>query len=425
MEDMLSFLQAAFYVVAAMGSAYFLIRRRTFDFFTIGFASSLVYFLPGFFGFVRSSSDFTVAEQLQPGTYVVFISVMAGILAGAYLFDQLVNANRQIVDRHVSLTLTTETALVIASLALVATVLASGADLFSARKSEVIESVGRWHVLFRFASIYVVAFAVIRRQMLFAAAGTALLLFDLFVGFRLGLVIGMLAAATLVLNSKGVHSLLRSEKRNLILGVVFIVAVFLYKRIYIVIKLGLWDTVVARLTSPDISFLALMGSEPFGTQTVLNEVIRTGFTVDPSHLGSVAALLVPFSNLLGAEIQSFNDLFQQELFGGVARGGLANNIWAQMYAIGGWMGIGIIVPIYVALLALGSWLLTNSRGASLALVAVAFSFIAFYLHRNDVLFMLVLLRRCLMVWFILIIPALLLVDARRADWSGNAGQSRP
>ena len=76
---MLSFLQVTFYVVAAMGSAYFLIRRRTFDFFTIGFASSLVYFLPGFFGFVRSSSDFKVAEQLQPGTYVVFMSVMRDV----------------------------------------------------------------------------------------------------------------------------------------------------------------------------------------------------------------------------------------------------------------------------------------------------------------------------------------------------------
>jgi hypothetical protein len=282
------------------------------------------------------------------------------------------------------------------------------------------ESVGRWHVLFRFAAIYLLVFAVARRQTVIACLAIALLLFDLYVGFRLGVVIGAIGAATLVLNRRGARSLLQSEKRTLLAGLVLVAFVFLYKRVYIVVKLGLWDTVVARLTSPDLSFLALMGSEPFGTQTILNEVIRTGFTVDATHLGGIAALLVPFSNLLGAEIQSFNDLFQQELFGGVARGGLANNIWAQFFAIGGWLGICFIIPVYVLLLALGSWLLTNQRGAVVALIVVAFSFIAFYFHRNDVLFMLVLLRRCLMIWLVLVIPALLVVDARRSQWAGSA-----
>ncbi len=419
------FLQAAFYIIAVIGSAYFLVRRREFDFFSIGFASGLVYFLPGFFGYVRSGSDFTVAEPLQPGTYVVFISVLACILVGALIFDQLATARPRASGRHISLAFTTETALAIAGLALIATVLTSGADLFSAQKSVVQESFTRWHVLFRFASLFAVVFAVLRKQVFLAVAGGLFLLFDLYVGFRLGVVIGMLATATLMLNRKGKQSLLRSEKRSLLLGVFLVVAVFLYKRVYIVVKLGLWDTVVARLTSPDLSFLALMGSEPFGTQTVLNEVIRTGFTVDSAHLGGVAALLVPFSNLLGAEFQSFNDLFQQELFGGVARGGLANNIWAQMYAIAGWLGIGIIVPLYVGMLATGSWLLIHSRGATLALVAIGFALIAFYLHRNDVFYMLVLLRRCLVFWFLFIVPALWLVDVAQVTRFRKTGLARP
>lgn len=414
-------LQAAFYVIAVLGSAYFLLRRRRFDFFSVGFASGLVYFLPGFFGFVRSGSDFTVAEPLQPGTYIVFISVLACIAIGAALFDQFATARTGAPGRFVPLTLTTETALAIAVLALVATILASGPDLFSAQKSVVQESYTRWHVLFRFAAVFTVVFGVLGKRVFLALAGVSMLLFDVYVGFRLGLVIGVLAAATLALNLKGEQSLLRSEKRTLLAGMLLVVAVFLYKRVYIVVKLGLWDTVVARLTNPDLSFLALMGTEPFGTQTVLNEVIRTGFEVDAAHLGSVAALLVPFSNQLGAEIVTFNDLFQEELFGGVARGGLANNIWAQMYAVAGWLGIAVIVPLYVFLLAAGSWLLNQSRGALLALIAVGFTFIAFYLHRNDVFYILVLLRRCLVTWFLFVLPALCLVDVARVTRPGEPG----
>ena len=408
-------LQFVFIAAAATGSAYFLSRRRRFDFFALGFASSLVYFLPGFFGFVRSSSNFLVPEPLQTGTYLVFLAVLVATVTGAIVFDQVFQERPAPARTSVSLRLTAEIAVMVAFLGLLATLATSGAELFSPRKSDVIDSVGRWHILFRFAAIYAVIFAVLRKDVLPGIVGGAFLLFDLFIGFRLGVVIGLLSAATLLLNRRGAQVLLQSQKRMLAAGIVAVAAIFLYKRVYIAVKLGLWDTVIARLTSPDLSFVALMSSEPFGTQTILNEVIRTGFTVDAGHLKTTAALLVPFSNMLGAEIQSFNDIFQQELFGGVARGGLANNIWAQMFAIGGWFGIAIIVPVYVGLLAIGSWLLSSSRGATLALIAVVFTFIAFYIHRNDVLYTLVLLRRSLFLWVVFVLPAMVLIDMRRRE----------
>ena len=94
-------------------------------------------------------------------------------------------------------------------------------------------------------------------------------------------------------------------------------------------------------------------------------------------------------------------------------GGLANNIWAQIYSIGGGAALIAAIPIYSLLLGLGSWLLHRSRGSSVVLVAVVFSFVAFYIHRNDIGYFLQLLRRALMVWAILIVPAMLIVDARR------------
>jgi hypothetical protein len=93
---------------------------------------------------------------------------------------------------------------------------------------------------------------------------------------------------------------------------------------------------------------------------------------------------------------------------------MAANFWAQMHAIAGWLGLGVGIPIYVILLGIGSWFLKATKGAVIALVAVVFTLLAFYIHRNDLLFMLILLRRSLMVWVVLVIPGMLLIDARRA-----------
>jgi len=417
---MATFLQAVFIVVAIAGSAYFIVRRRTFDFFTIGFASSLIYFLPGFFGFVRSSRNFTLPEPLLPETYLVFLAVLLSILVGGIFFDHFLGHARVDVKRHIPLTFTTEMALAVAVFSLFATLLTSGSDLFSAHKEDVLAATGRWHVLFQFGAIYLFAFAVLQRRVALATLGVLLLLFDLYVGFRIGLVIGVLAVVTIHLNRQGARSLIRSERKALVAGILLVVAVLVYKRVYTVVKLGLWDTVVARLTDPEILVLALMTSEPFGTQSVLNEVIRTGFFTGPEHLASVASLLVPFSNLLGAEATLFNSLFQERLFGGVVFGGLAANIWAQMYAVAGWLGLGIGIPVYVGMLTLGSWMLNGSRKSLAALVAVAFTFFAFYIHRNDVYYILVLLRRCLMFWIVFVLPGMFLVDVARWRSRQNA-----
>jgi len=420
----MSFLQTAFYVTAIVGSAYFLMRRRAFDFFTVGFASGLVYFLPGFFGFVRSSRDFSVSEPLQSETYLVFITVLLFILAGAFVFDQIRLRRPTAGAKPVPWTITTEVAIAVAAVGLIATLVTSGDALFSPLKAEVMESTGRWHVLFRFSTIYILVFATLRKQMSLAIVGILFLIFDLYVGFRFGFVIAVLAAATLFMHAKGAQSLFKVERRSLILGVLLVGIVFVYKQVYTLIKLGLWDLIADRVTDPNILALALMTSEPFGTQSILNEVIRTDFTTGPSHLASVASLLVPFSNMLGAEIQSYNDLFQERLFGGVVKGGMANNIWAQMYSVGGWFGIITGVTIYTALLGLGSWLLKVKRGSVLALIAFLFTLIAFYVHRNDVAFTLTLMRRAFMIWVMIVLPGMLFVDIRRSRRLSAAAKVR-
>ena len=405
--------QAVFCLIAAAGSAYFALRRRRVDFYTIGFAAALLYFLPGFFGFVRSSTDFYVMTPLLVETYLVFIGVLAAIIVGAIVFDMTVEVRPAETGLRIPMYLTTESALVIAAMAFAITFMTSGDLLFNASKSDVMDSIGRWHILFRFAAILAVAFAAARRQVALGAIAVAFLCVDLFIGFRSGFAIAVLSAAVIVLSRQGPQALLVAQRKIILLGLFVIVFLLVYKQIYAPIKLGVWSLVADRLFSREIVTLALINSEPFTTQTVLNEVLRTEFITGPEHLSSLSSLLVPFAPAIGPSTVSYNDLYQQELFGGVVSGGLANNIWAQIYSIGGGAALIAAIPIYSLLLGLGSWLLHRSRGSSVVLVAVVFSFVAFYIHRNDIGYFLQLLRRALMVWAILIVPAMLIVDARR------------
>ena len=43
-----------------------------------------------------------------------------------------------------------------------------------------------------------------------------------------------------------------------------------------------------------------------GERSLTNEVILTGFHTGPEHLRSIASLVVPYSNMLGAEVKNFN-----------------------------------------------------------------------------------------------------------------------
>ena len=70
-----------FSIIALIGVLYFLVKKRQFDFFSLAFFSSLVYFLPGFFGIVQhqaGSGKYPV--EIITETYLVMILVMSSIV---------------------------------------------------------------------------------------------------------------------------------------------------------------------------------------------------------------------------------------------------------------------------------------------------------------------------------------------------------
>ncbi len=390
-------MQLVFIIVAATGLAYFLCAKRRFDFFTLAHISACVYFLPGFFGFVRDGARDDITMDLLPGTYHVMIAVMAAIMLSGWIYDQTATEPIQRAAPHAD-PMAAYIALAIALVGAILTVYTSGAVLFSTEKSEVMETLTRWSVLWMFGSSIAAVIAFQQRQWWTLAAAFALLAFSVYVGFRAACALTVIAQFMLHLANGRRQRFVLAHLRIVTLGSGCASFFLVYKLIYRLVKAGRFDRVAEQIGDPNLYVTAILGSEPFGIQSILNEVVRTDFQTGVGYIArGFLAQFAFFGSDLGIATTSFNGLYQPVLFPD-ANYGMGDNIWAQMIAAGGWPLLVAFLVVFVAVLAVGSRWLTVSNHCTRAAVALGFSYWAFYIHRNDIAYELTLLRRVFFIW---------------------------
>jgi hypothetical protein len=162
---------------------------------------------------------------------------------------------------------------------------------------------------------------------------------------------------------------------------------------------GDWSALQNTMSQENVYVDTVLNAEPFVVQNTLNEVVKTDFRVGPEQLESLVAILVPFGIELGLPSKGFNDFFQPALFSDVDYG-LAANIWAQAYSLGSIGIVAVFCVFFVVGIALLNSAYAQSTGSSLAALALAGGYFCFYIHRNDLLYELLLLRRVLIMFVI-------------------------
>jgi len=392
--------QFSYWLTAALGGAFFLFAKRRFDFFSTAYVAAVVYFLPGLFGYVLTPPTLIMPIQervtLIEEAYGVMIVVILTILLGAICFDVLFSRS----SIHLKLHGSERTVLYLAAVAVLGfalSVITMPETLLMANKLLMMQGINRWHLVWTVGASLgaVVSFTLRRWGILLLCC--ALLACDAFVGFRSSIATTLVALFTLWLASKGSQRLAVSGFKPMIAAGFCAMAVFLYKYLYISVKLGDWTEVGRRFTSPDMYLMAILRSEPFTTQMILHEVIRTNFQVGMAHFGDLIYQMGFFLPSLGGPPKSFNDYYQSALFP-EAYGGMASNIWAEMLSGGGWPILLCFCAAFAALLAVGSALL-RIRDASLrGAFALVFAYWAFYIHRNDLMYQINLEKRILVTF---------------------------
>lgn len=89
--------------------------------------------------------------------------------------------------------------------------------------------------------------------------------------------------------------------------------------------------------------------EPIVIFTVLDQSIKHELTLDPSDLDGVLVSLIPLSGaLFGKTSNMFNPPMQNKLFPAIKPLSMAYNPWAEGWAHGRWIGVGVVWAVLMA-----------------------------------------------------------------------------
>lgn len=412
-------MMALFFGIVTAGTYLFFVRARRFDLFTLAFAAALVYFLPGFFGHVRLPPRLGVDAlvPILPETYGVFCAVLASIVVAGLVFEALPGRGPALEWPGSSGARTWAALLAMLGFALAGAT--SGRALLDVDKDVVLGSTNRFYLIATTSLALLVAFSFARRSKVLLALCGCGLAFDLFVGNRDTVAFAALAIGTLHLAGPRKRRLLAEHWRVIAGGLLMISFLFIYKSIAFLVKSGLTDQLVRALSQPELYERSLFYSEPFVVQATLNEVFRQGFHADPEHLLLASNNLLLFANEVIGDAGGFNKLFQPALFP-YCDFGMANEIWAEMIASGGWWALSVFLLAFNGLLAAGSYLLRIRNPELRAAVALLGAQWAFYIHRNDLAYQLNIGKRTFVVAAVCIGLSSLLWSALRSTRAPGA-----
>jgi hypothetical protein len=188
---------------------------------------------------------------------------------------------------------------------------------------------------------------------------------------------------------------------------------FLYKKIYQYVKYGRWETLMVLFSQSDIYIQAITDSEPFYTQTILNEVISRDFHVGLTYFfKNIASQLFLISSLL--ETRDFNQTFQPVLFS-YWKAGLAANIWAEVWSAGGWLFLFIFTTILMVFLGFCSYWSRTSNPILKGGLALLCSYWTFYVNRNDIFNQLSYTKQIVLLWIFVVLLCMAIPIKRRKN----------
>lgn len=403
-------MQLVFTILSFLGVVYILIKRRQFDFFSISFLSAVVYFMPGFFGRVMNPYQYTKSDiPISNKTILVFIMVEITIFIGMILYDFSKKSYRKFdIKKPI---LFTQTSFFISLVAFIIMYLKFGNVIFgfdTYSKKEVLEAMAgdRWSLLWIYSASFCLLSAWQDKSKLFIILSILMFCIHLLIGHRSNAAFIFITVSTIFLNEMTKNgTLLSLFKKHALKSILFILSTtffFFIKLILPLIKLLNFDLIVKNTDNSDYWLLAFTKSEPFLIQAILNKVLTDNITTDSYHIFDIMSVLIPFSPEMGFSISgdTFGKYLNQEMLFPGLNYGIANNIWASVWAGYGWIGLYIFIVFFVFIIVWASNLLRTTTGFLRGFIALFFTQFFFYIHRNDIFTQIGLQKRVLVLFIV-------------------------
>jgi hypothetical protein len=400
-------MQGFFIFVNLVGFVYFGFKKRYFDLYSLGFFSSMIYFLPGFFGYTQYPTKFGVLTRPTPlidEAYLVMIVVLTSFIIAGFIYDYFI---RKPPVKNIYLKGSSYAPLIMTIIGIIGflfTLMVAGDALLASKKSVYMYEFerSRWQLVWGVGCSLGMLLSYTYKKWILFFISFSLLFFNFYIGVRSNLALTIIALFLMFVHAQGKRVLfgLNFFRKYWLQIIIFSISgysFFFYKKIYQYVKLGMWDSILSLMSQPEFYARVITDSEPFYIQTILNEVIRQDFHVGLTYLvRNIASQLVIFSKIIAT--RDFNESFQPILFS-YWESGLAANIWAEMWSAGGWLMLMIFIMILMILLGIGSNLLLKISNPNIkAGLALLFSYWTFYLHRNDIFNQLSYTKQIILLW---------------------------
>lgn len=395
-----------FYITVLSGILYLICKKRQFDWMATAYISACIYFMPGFFGYVLYPIDKS-KQVLENTAYGIMISVLLVLLLGMILADSVKNRKiKRVYSFASSGGIGIENWLAFIAVFMLFILLLKGREkLFSTDKHVVSSVLGREYILWIYSSAIGCVYTFMKNKKGYFLLFFLFMAFNIYLGDRTLAALTAIAAFTLWLNRQGEQRLISYFSRHmktLLLCAGTGYFFFFYKFIYTAVKSGNIELILRRLGNPEFYVNTIIKSEPFTIQMTLNETVRNNFHVGFETLKGVWVQFIVFGNKLGIELVRFGDLFRSNLMEEYTGGGLASNIWAEMWSAGGFINVMLFELIYIFILLTGEYFTDEGSILTKSCVGLVMATTAFYIHRLDMVYYLNLSKRFVIIYIGLI-----------------------
>ncbi len=293
MPEAHSLVFASYVLIATVGLAL-VVRGSLPALFAVALLSEIAYSSPLLFGFAvyPERGGLFVPIALLPRTYVVNSLVLVVIVLGG-LWTKGKRSTSGKTWQLKGTRFSAWAALSVSAALLAYGVASGGSELFSKDKLVVLSATGRSYSLAIISAYVAVAFAVELRNKTILLLAFAILGFDLYIGFRAWAVMALVVGGVLYITKRAEDPGSRrkiSWKPIFALSTAAAVA-FFYKGVFPDIKAGEFKQALSTLTSSEYYVQSVVLGEPFIIQAILNEVIRTKYSISADYLAGIPLIL--------------------------------------------------------------------------------------------------------------------------------------
>jgi len=377
----------------------YLATMRRFDFFSIGVISFLLYTSPCFWGDTYIPGIYYGA--ISDDTYLAVNSMLMVIFLSMIIYDLVTRIpdnkiGTDIISVRFQVSMNLLTLLSIA--AMMYTIYDLGfLNLVNSKRviSGQINTVSYGFSLW--SALVVFTYGKITKKNIILLVSLIPIFFNLFIGSRsFAATVFIIYFLLLWYNDR---QFIVRNKKSIVFSFVTFLGILVYKEIYKVVKtfdLGLIGSI---LTDSSTYTKIFKLEETQVVLSTLNYVLDIDYKL--SYYEAIARIVsvIPFANNYITDVSiRFSSLVKNEIFD--AHYGLASNIWAETYSMGGYLGMYIMVCLWIVLLMQGNKMLNKGTVLQKIFLIPAFVQVAFYIHRLDFVQIVAIYKQILLIFII-------------------------